>query len=53
MIKQEFWEMIANVWVRKENIEIPEILDIPDVQDDYIDLNEEEDWDELLKTLFE
>lgn len=51
MIKREFWEKIAEVWAKKEEIEIPDITDGPDVPDDFIDLNEVEDWDSLLKDL--
>lgn len=51
MIKREFWENIASVWGRKEEIEIPDLIDGPDVPDDFIDLNEVEDWDDLLKDL--
>lgn len=51
MIKREFWENIASVWGKKEEIEIPDILDGPDVPDDFIDLDEVEDWDDLLKDL--
>lgn len=51
MIKREFWEKVAKVWARKEEIEIPDIIDGPDVPDDFIDLNEVEDWDSLLKDL--
>lgn len=51
MIKREFWENIASVWGKKEEIEIPDIIDGPDVPDDFIDLDEVEDWDDLLKDL--
>lgn len=51
MIKREFWEKIAEVWAKKEDIEIPDIKDGPDVPDEFIDLNEVEDWDALLKDL--
>lgn len=51
MIKREFWEKVASVWNKKEEIKIPEILDSPDVPDDFLDLNEVEDWDDLLKDL--
>ncbi len=51
MIKREFWEKVAQVWAKKEEIEIPDIVDGPDVPDDFIDLNEVEDWDALLKDL--
>lgn len=51
MIKREFWEKVAEVWAKKEEIKIPDIEDVPDVPDDFIDLNEVEDWDSLLKDL--
>ncbi len=51
MIKREFWEKVAEVWAKKEEIEIPDIKDGPDVPDDFIDLDEVEDWDSLLKDL--
>lgn len=51
MIKREFWKNIASVWGKKEEIEIPDIIDGPDVPDDFIDLDEVEDWDDLLKDL--
>ena len=51
MIKREFWEKVAEVWAKKEEIEIPDITDGPDVPDDFIDLNEVEDWDALMKDL--
>ena len=51
MIKREFWEKVAEVWAKKEEINIPDIIDGPDVPEDFIDLNEVEDWDSLLKDL--
>lgn len=51
MIKREFWEKISEVWAKKEDIEIPDIKDGPDVPDEFIDLNEVEDWDALLKDI--
>ena len=51
MIKREFWGKIAEVWAKKEEIEIPDIKDGPDVPDEFIDLNEVEDWDALLKDI--
>lgn len=51
MIKREFWEKIAEVWAKKEEIEIPDIGTGPDVPDDCIDLDSVEDWNDLLKDL--
>lgn len=51
MIKREFWEKIAEVWDKKEEIEIPDIGTGPDVPDDFIDLDSVEDWNDLLKDL--
>lgn len=51
MIKHEFWEKIAEVWAKKEEIEIPDIGAGPDVPDDLIDLDSVENWDDLLKDL--
>lgn len=51
MIKREFWEKIAKVWAKKEEIEIPDICPGPDVPDDFISLDEVDDWDDLLKDL--
>lgn len=51
MIKREFWEKIAEVWAKKEEIEIPDIGAGPDVPDDLIDLDSVENWDDLLKDL--
>lgn len=51
MIKREFWEKIAEVWAKKEEIEIPDIGTGPDVPDDFIDLDSVEDWNDLLKDL--
>lgn len=51
MIKREFWEKVADVWAKKEEIYIPEILDIPDVPDDLFATDDVEDLDDLLKGL--
>lgn len=51
MIKKEFWEKIAEVWAKKEEIDIPPIDIGIDVPDDFIDLDEVEDWDALMKDL--
>lgn len=51
MIKREFWEKVAEVWAKKELIEIPDMIDVPDIPEDMIDLEEVEDWDSLLKDL--
>ena len=51
MIKREFWEKVAEVWAKKEEIEIPDITEGPDVPDDFIDLDEVEDLDSFLKDL--
>lgn len=51
MIKRDFWENIASVWSKKEKIEIPEIIEGPDVPEDFVNLEEVEDWDNLLRDL--
>ncbi len=51
MIKKEFWEKVAEVWAKKEEIDIPPIDIGIDVPDDFIDLDEVEDWDALMKDL--
>lgn len=52
MIKREFWENIASVWGKKEKIEFEGFIDeLPIDEEDLIDLNEVEDWDDLLKDL--
>lgn len=51
MINREFWEKVAEVWAKKEKIEIPDISTGPDVPDDMIDLDSVDDWDDLLKDL--
>lgn len=51
MIKKEFWEKVAEVWTKKEEIDIPPIDIGIDVPDDFIDLDEVEDWDALMKDL--
>ena len=51
MIKKEFWEKVAEVWTKKEEIDIPPIDIGIDVPDDFIDLDEVEDWEALMKDL--
>ncbi len=51
MIKREFWENVAEVWAKKEEIAIPDIAIGPDVPDDFVNLDDVEDWDALLKDL--
>ena len=55
MIKRNFWENIADVWARKEEIEIPDIDvgEVPppdDPEKDYIDFDDIDDIDDFLKT---
>lgn len=47
MIKKEFWEKVADVWSKKEVIEIPPVEDIniPDELDDEEEIDFD-DWDE-------
>lgn len=52
MINREFWKEIAEIWARKENIDIPDIDDIIDVPDDVIDLNTMENWEDMLQDIF-
>ena len=56
MINQIFWEMIAEGWGRKEEIEIPEIdpgpdLPLDDPVKDYIDFDSIDDVDDFLKDI--
>ena len=53
MINREFWEEIAEIWTRKENIDIPDIGDIIDVPDDVLDLDNIENWEDMLGDIFE
>ena len=48
MIKEEFWEKVADVWSKKEVIEIPPVeeISIPDEMDDDEDEIDFDDWDE-------
>ena len=48
MIKEEFWEKVADVWSKKEVIEIPPVEDIniPDELDDDEEEIDFDDWDE-------
>lgn len=48
MIKEEFWEKVADVWSKKEVIEIPPVeeISIPDELDDDEDEIDFDDWDE-------
>lgn len=56
MIKRNFWENIADVWARKEEIEIPDI-DVgegpppDDPEKDYIDFDDIDDIDGFLKDI--
>ena len=52
MINREFWEEIAEIWGRKENIDIPDIGDIIEVPDDVIDLDAMENWEDMLQDIF-
>lgn len=56
MIKKNFWENIADVWARKEKIEIPDIdlADGPppdDPEEDYIDFDDIDDIDDFFKDI--
>ena len=53
MINREFWEEIAEIWTRKENIDIPDIGDIIDVPEDVLDLDNIENWEDMLGDIFE
>lgn len=48
MIKEEFWEKVADVWSKKEVIEIPPVeeIGIPDELDDDEEEIDFDDWDE-------
>ena len=48
MIKEEFWEKVADVWSKKEVIEIPPVqeISIPDELDDDEEEIDFDDWDE-------
>mgnify|MGYP001629779718 FL=1 len=48
MIKEEFWEKVADVWSKKEVIEIPPVeeINIPDELDDDEEEIDFDDWDE-------
>ena len=48
MIKEEVWEKVADVWSKKEVIEIPpfEEISIPDELDDDEEEIDFDDWDE-------
>ena len=56
MIKRNFWENIADVWARKEEIESPDI-DVgegpppDDPEKDYIDFDDIDDIDDFLKDI--
>ncbi len=49
MIKEEFWEKVADVWSKKEVIEIPPVeeINIPDELDDDEEEIDFDDWDEV------
>ena len=49
MIKEEFWEKVADVWSKKEVIEIPPVeeINIPDELDDDEEEMDFDDWDEV------
>jgi hypothetical protein len=53
MINREFWEEIAEIWTRKVNIDIPDIGDIIDVPEDVLDLDNIENWEDMLGDIFE
>lgn len=48
MIKEEFWGKVADVWSKKEVIEIPPVeeISIPDELDDDEEEIDFDDWDE-------
>ena len=48
MIKEGFWEKVADVWSKKEVIEIPPVdeINIPDELDDDEEEIDFDDWDE-------
>lgn len=52
MINRTFWEEVAEVWAKKDEIDIPNIGEIIDVPDDVIDLDAMENWDDVLQDIF-
>lgn len=58
MIDRDFWEEIAGVWAKKEEIEIPtidpgEIVPPEDSEQDYIDFDDADEIDDFLKDILE
>ena len=52
MIKRTFWESVAEIWCRKEEIVTPEIDEIPDISEDTMEFNTDFDMDDLLGDIF-
>jgi len=52
MIKRTFWESVAEVWCRKEEIVTPVIEDVPDVSDEELSFDDDIDMDDILGDIF-
>lgn len=52
MIKREFWEQVASVWIRQEEIELPDIDLDTEVPEESVNMEDVENWDIFLEDLF-
>ena len=55
MINQDFWQRIANVWAKKEEVKIPDIIEDIDIPDDFFeeDSKKFDSLDDFLKDILE
>lgn len=51
MIKREFWEQVASIWIRQKEIELPDIDLDTEVSKEAVNMAEVEDWESLLEDL--
>lgn len=52
MINRDFFEQVAASWSKKAEIIIPDISDEPDIPNDFLNLDEVEDWDAICQDIF-
>ena len=55
MINQDFWQRIANVWAKKDEVKIPDVVVDIDIPDDFFeeDSKKFDSLDDFLKDILE
>ena len=55
MINQDFWQRIAKVWAKKDEVKIPDVIEDIDIPDDFFeeDSKKLDSLDDFLKDILE